>query len=53
VADPADWQRIAAYIDGKYGRLDALVNVAAIVAVDSIANTTLETWRILDYSTRP
>jgi NAD(P)-dependent dehydrogenase (short-subunit alcohol dehydrogenase family) len=45
VADPADWQRIAAHIDGKYGRLDALVNVAAIVAVDSIANTTLETWR--------
>ncbi len=45
VADPADWQRIAAHIDGKYARLDALVNVAAIVAVDSIANTTLETWR--------
>src|SRR5260370_10777250 len=45
VADPADWRRIAAHIDGKYGRLDALVNVAAIVAVESIANTTLETWR--------
>jgi NAD(P)-dependent dehydrogenase (short-subunit alcohol dehydrogenase family) len=45
VADPADWRRIAAHIGAKYGRLDALVNVAAIVAVESIANTTLETWR--------
>src|SRR5260370_7029886 len=32
VADPADWRRIPAHIDGKYGRLDALRNVAAIVA---------------------
>src|ERR1700676_5745858 len=47
VADPADWQRIAAHIDGKYARLDALVNVAAIVAVDSIANTALQTGRKL------
>lgn len=45
VADPADWRRIAAHIDGKYGRLDALVNVAAIVAVASIADTTLDVWR--------
>jgi NAD(P)-dependent dehydrogenase (short-subunit alcohol dehydrogenase family) len=45
VTSEADWARIAAEISSKYGRLDALVNAAAIVRVASIEETGLEAWR--------
>jgi NAD(P)-dependent dehydrogenase (short-subunit alcohol dehydrogenase family) len=47
VTSEADWARIAAAIEGKYGRLDALVNAAAIARVASIEETSLEAWRKL------
>ncbi len=47
VASPADWARIAAQIETAHGRLDALVNAAAICEVKSIEETTLEDWRRL------
>jgi NAD(P)-dependent dehydrogenase (short-subunit alcohol dehydrogenase family) len=45
VTSEADWARIAAEISSKYGRLDALVNAAAIAPVASIEETGLDTWR--------
>jgi len=45
VTSEKDWARIAGEIKGKYGRLDALVNNAAIAQVASIESTTLESWR--------
>ncbi len=47
VASPADWARLAVEIGNRYGRLDALVNAAAICEVKSIEETTLESWRRL------
>jgi NAD(P)-dependent dehydrogenase (short-subunit alcohol dehydrogenase family) len=45
VSSESDWARIAAEVASKYGRLDALVNAAAIAPVASIENTSLELWR--------
>jgi NAD(P)-dependent dehydrogenase (short-subunit alcohol dehydrogenase family) len=45
VASEPHWARIAAEIQATHGRLDALVNTAAIARVASIAETTLEDWR--------
>jgi NAD(P)-dependent dehydrogenase (short-subunit alcohol dehydrogenase family) len=45
VSSAADWAGIAAEIRRRYGRLDALVNAAAICQVSSIEETTLEEWR--------
>jgi NAD(P)-dependent dehydrogenase (short-subunit alcohol dehydrogenase family) len=45
VASETDWARVAAEISSKYGRLDALVNTAAIALVASIEETSLESWR--------
>ena len=45
VTSEADWARIAGEIRAKYGRLDCLVNNAAIAQVASIEATTLESWR--------
>src|SRR5215468_7541451 len=36
VSSPADWARLAADLTERYGRLDALVNAAAICEVKSI-----------------
>jgi NAD(P)-dependent dehydrogenase (short-subunit alcohol dehydrogenase family) len=47
VSSVADWTQIADEIRGEYGRLDALVNAAAICQVSSIEETTLEDWRRL------
>jgi NAD(P)-dependent dehydrogenase (short-subunit alcohol dehydrogenase family) len=47
VASPTDGARIATEISKKYGRLDALVNAAAICEVKSIEETSLESWRRL------
>jgi NAD(P)-dependent dehydrogenase (short-subunit alcohol dehydrogenase family) len=45
VTSEADWARIAEEIKAQYGRLDALVNNAAIAQVASIEELTLESWR--------
>jgi len=45
VTSESDWARIAAGIQAKYGRLDALINIAAIAPVESIEKTTLAAWR--------
>src|SRR3979490_2389748 len=45
VSNAADWAQIALEVRTKYGRLDALVNAAAICQVKSIEETTLEDWR--------
>ncbi len=45
VTREADWARIAAVIGREHGRLDVLVNAAAIAPVQSIENSTLEEWR--------
>jgi 3(or 17)beta-hydroxysteroid dehydrogenase len=45
VTQENDWQRVAAEIEGKHGRLDGLVNAAGIAVVGSIEKTDLATWR--------
>jgi len=45
VTSEADWQRVAASVEAKYGRLDGLVNAAGIAAVGSIEKTDFATWR--------
>ncbi|WCT80200.1 SDR family NAD(P)-dependent oxidoreductase [Novosphingobium humi] len=45
VTSPGDWQAVAELVGREYGRLDALVNVAAISIVASIEETPLEEWR--------
>ena len=45
VTAEADWQRTAAEIERKHGRLDGLVNAAGIAVVGSIEKTDLATWR--------
>jgi NAD(P)-dependent dehydrogenase (short-subunit alcohol dehydrogenase family) len=45
VSSEADWARIAGDIAAAYGRLDALVNTAAIARVASIEETDLAMWR--------
>jgi len=47
VTSVSDWTRVAAEIQARYGRLDVLVNAAAICQVQSIEETTLEGWRRL------
>src|SRR6202171_5975959 len=45
VTQENDWQRVAAEIEGKHGRLDGLVNAAGIAVIGSIEKTDLATWR--------
>jgi 3(or 17)beta-hydroxysteroid dehydrogenase len=45
VTAEGDWQRVAADIEGKHGRLDGLVNAAGIAAVGSIEKIDFATWR--------
>lgn len=45
VVSAQDWQAVADLVTREYGRLDALVNVAAISIVASIEETPLEEWR--------
>ncbi len=47
VTDAKAWEKIAQYVEEKFGRLDALVNVAGMSVVDSIEGTSLESWRKL------
>jgi NAD(P)-dependent dehydrogenase (short-subunit alcohol dehydrogenase family) len=41
----ADWQRVTADVETKYGRLDGLVNAAGIAVVGSIEKTDFATWK--------
>jgi NAD(P)-dependent dehydrogenase (short-subunit alcohol dehydrogenase family) len=45
VTAEADWQRVAAGIESKHGRLDGLVNGAGIVALGSIEVLDFAVWR--------
>jgi NAD(P)-dependent dehydrogenase (short-subunit alcohol dehydrogenase family) len=45
VTSEADWQRAAADIERRHGRLDGLVNAAGIVALGSIEKLDFATWR--------
>lgn len=45
VTSEADWMRVAAAVQQNHGRLDALVNAAAIAPVQSIEQTSVEEWR--------
>src|ERR1700674_3366129 len=45
VTSEDDWLRVVAEIDRAAGRLDGLVNTAGIVALGSVEDTDLATWR--------
>jgi 3(or 17)beta-hydroxysteroid dehydrogenase len=45
VTAEADWQRAAAEIERRHGRLDGLVNAAGIVALGSVEQLDFEAWR--------
>ncbi|MBM3540481.1 MAG: SDR family NAD(P)-dependent oxidoreductase, partial [Alphaproteobacteria bacterium] len=45
VADEASWQRVVGDTLAAHGRIDVLVNNAGINKRDSVATTSLETWR--------
>ena len=45
VTSETDWQRVAGEVQRRYGRLDALVNLAAIAPVASIEDTSIDAWR--------
>jgi len=45
VASEEDWLRVVADIDRTAGRLDGLVNAAGIVALGTVQDTDLATWR--------
>ena len=45
IAEEADWQAVMAAVLARHGRLDGLVNNAAILQMASIEHTTLAMWR--------
>ena len=45
VTAEADWQRVAAEIERKHGRLDGLVNAAGVVALGSVEQLDFAAWR--------
>lgn len=45
VTSETDWKRIADEVSARFGRLDVLVNGAAIAPVASIESTGVEVWR--------
>jgi 3alpha(or 20beta)-hydroxysteroid dehydrogenase len=48
VADPAAWDDLTDWIAGRFGRVDGLVNNAAINSRERVGAVTLDTWnRIL------
>jgi len=49
VADPAAWADLVGWVGDRFGRVDGLVNNAAITSRERLGAVTLETWqRILD-----
>jgi NAD(P)-dependent dehydrogenase (short-subunit alcohol dehydrogenase family) len=44
VTSEADWTAVSALVESKHGRLDALVNIAAISVVGKIESTPLAEW---------
>tara|TARA_R110002049_G_scaffold53223_51_gene149145 strand:- start:2705 stop:3424 length:720 start_codon:yes stop_codon:yes gene_type:complete len=48
VADEENWQTVIADIVKKFGKLDILVNNAGIIALGTIVDTTLESWRLVN-----
>jgi len=45
IASDADWNKVLGATIDKFGKLDVLVNNAAILAMASIEDTTLELWQ--------
>lgn len=45
IASEGDWQRVVVATLERFGRLDVLVNNAAILAMGTIESTTLEDWQ--------
>ena len=45
IASESDWLRVMAATQDTFGRLDVLVNNAAILAMGSIEDTSLEAWQ--------
>ena len=45
VTAEADWQRVAAEIEKKHGRLDGLVNAAGVATVGNVEKTDFATWK--------
>ncbi len=45
VTSEADWQRVTAKIEARFGRLDGLVNNAGIVLVGDVEQTSLADWQ--------
>jgi 3(or 17)beta-hydroxysteroid dehydrogenase len=48
VADEENWQAVIAAIVKQFGKLDILVNNAGIIALGTIVDTTLESWRLVN-----
>ena len=48
VTDEDNWKSVIAATVDKFGRLDILVNNAGIIALGSIVDTELETWRMIN-----
>jgi 3(or 17)beta-hydroxysteroid dehydrogenase len=48
VTDEDNWKAVIAATIEKFGRLDILVNNAGIIALGSIVDTTLESWRLVN-----
>jgi len=44
IAKPADWQTVLSAITAQYGRLDVLVNNAAILGESTLADCSLDEW---------
>lgn len=48
VTDEANWQQVIAGTVEKFGRLDILVNNAGVLAMGTVVDTTLESWRMIN-----
>jgi 3(or 17)beta-hydroxysteroid dehydrogenase len=48
VADEENWKSVIAATVETFGRLDILVNNAGIIALGTVVDTTLESWRLVN-----